>query len=57
MDSIVEQPVAKRCSDTALTIFLFMSFTTMSAGRGAMPVTIVQMAEEFHWDKTTVVNT
>ena len=37
-------------------VVLFMSFVMMSAGRGALPIAIVQMAEEFQWNKQTIVN-
>lgn len=41
---------------TALTVVLFASFAAMSIGRGTFPVAVIQMSEEFAWDKTTIVS-
>lgn len=36
--------------------FLFLGSVLVYAARGALPVTVVEMSEEFEWDKRTSVS-
>lgn len=37
-------------------ILLFIGCLLVSAGRGALPVTVVEMSKEFQWDKRMSVS-
>ena len=51
------EPAKNRTGVITLTSVLFMSFVAMCAGRDAISITVVQMAEDFQWDKAATVST
>ncbi len=51
-NGVLRQPV--RWTDSERKVWIMVLFTgclLVSAGRGALPVTVVEMSREFNWDK------